>query len=200
MWKGAWFFVEHRMQNLKWDIWLTQNLCLKDLKWDFGSSHFILIYIYSNYLHFQDSATDCSFIFWVLRSMLIQYSTVINIWPVQFEAFTVVTMKNVVFWDVALCRSCVNRCFGGTGQILKNGIFWDVALCRSCVNQHFRGTYCLHLQGRKIEIELHPNSMNRKVGFCLSKSWKPLICSLKKPPEDDYRSVRLPRSMHACQF
>jgi hypothetical protein len=23
-------------------------------------------------------------------------------------------MKNVVFWDVALCRSCVNRLFGGT--------------------------------------------------------------------------------------
>jgi hypothetical protein len=23
-------------------------------------------------------------------------------------------MKNVVFWDVALCRSCVNRRFGGT--------------------------------------------------------------------------------------
>jgi hypothetical protein len=27
---------------------------------------------------------------------------------VRFEAFTVVTMKNVVFWDVALCRSCVD--------------------------------------------------------------------------------------------
>jgi hypothetical protein len=24
------------------------------------------------------------------------------------------TMKNAVFWDVALCRSCVNRRFGGT--------------------------------------------------------------------------------------
>jgi hypothetical protein len=31
-----------------------------------------------------------------------------------------------------------------------------------------------------IDIELHPNNMNREVGFCLSKSWKPLICSLKK--------------------
>jgi hypothetical protein len=27
-----------------------------------------------------------------------------------------------------------------------------------------------------IEIELHPNNMNREVGFCLSKTWKPLIC------------------------
>jgi hypothetical protein len=33
---------------------------------------------------------------------------------------------------------------------LKNAIFWDVAPCRSCVNRRFRGTYRLHLQGRKI--------------------------------------------------
>jgi hypothetical protein len=36
---------------------------------------------------------------------------------VRFEVFTAVTMKNVVFWDVApLCRSWVNRRFGGTSQ------------------------------------------------------------------------------------
>jgi hypothetical protein len=28
---------------------------------------------------------------------------------VRFEVFTAVTMKNAVFWDVAPCRSCVNR-------------------------------------------------------------------------------------------
>jgi hypothetical protein len=28
---------------------------------------------------------------------------------VRFEVFTAVTTKNVVFWDVALFRSCVNR-------------------------------------------------------------------------------------------
>jgi hypothetical protein len=43
---------------------------------------------------------------------------------VWFEVFTAVTMKNVVFRDVAPCRSYVNRRFGGT--------------------------YHLHLQGRKI--------------------------------------------------
>jgi hypothetical protein len=32
----------------------------------------------------------------------------------------------------------------------KNVLFCDVALCRSCVNRRFRGTYRLHLQGRKI--------------------------------------------------
>jgi hypothetical protein len=33
---------------------------------------------------------------------------------VRFEVFTAVTMKNAVFWGVALCRSRVNRRFGGT--------------------------------------------------------------------------------------
>jgi hypothetical protein len=35
---------------------------------------------------------------------------------VRSEVFTVVTMKNAVFWDVATCRSCVNRLSGGTYQ------------------------------------------------------------------------------------
>jgi hypothetical protein len=43
---------------------------------------------------------------------------------IRFEVSTVVTMKNAAFWDVALCRSYMNR--------------------------RFRGTYRLHLQGRKI--------------------------------------------------
>jgi hypothetical protein len=37
-----------------------------------------------------------------------------------------------------------------------------------------------HIVRKVIEIELHPNKINRDAGFCLSKSWKPLICSLKK--------------------
>jgi hypothetical protein len=37
-----------------------------------------------------------------------------------FEVFTTVTMKNVVFWDVAQCRSCeINRRFGGTSVGLE---------------------------------------------------------------------------------
>jgi hypothetical protein len=32
----------------------------------------------------------------------------------RVEVFIAVTMKNSVFWDVELCRSCVNRRFGGT--------------------------------------------------------------------------------------
>jgi hypothetical protein len=33
---------------------------------------------------------------------------------------------------------------------MKNAVFWDVAPCRSCVNRRFGGTYRLHLHGRKI--------------------------------------------------
>jgi hypothetical protein len=33
---------------------------------------------------------------------------------------------------------------------MKNVVFWDVALCKSCVDRRFGGTYRLHLQGSKI--------------------------------------------------
>jgi hypothetical protein len=33
---------------------------------------------------------------------------------------------------------------------MKNAVFWDVAPCRSCVNRRFGGMYRLHLQGKKI--------------------------------------------------
>jgi hypothetical protein len=32
---------------------------------------------------------------------------------------------------------------------MKNAVFWDVAPCRSCVNRRLGGTYRFHLQGRK---------------------------------------------------
>jgi hypothetical protein len=44
-----------------------------------------------------------------------------------------------------------------------------------------------------IEIEPHPNNINREDGFCLSKSWKPLIYSLK-----DHRKPR--QSDHGTEF
>jgi hypothetical protein len=41
--------------------------------------------------------------------------------------------------------------FSCTSEFLKNVVFWDVAPCRSCeLNRRFGGTCCLHLQGRKI--------------------------------------------------
>jgi hypothetical protein len=35
-----------------------------------------------------------------------------------------------------------------------------------------------------IEIELHPYNINREGGFCVSKSWKPVIGSLKLSGHD----------------
>jgi hypothetical protein len=40
----------------------------------------------------------------------------------KFEVFTAVTMKNVVFWDVTLCKYFVNRCFGWTFRLHLQGI------------------------------------------------------------------------------
>jgi hypothetical protein len=36
-----------------------------------------------------------------------------------FDVFTAVTMKNAVFWDVALCGFIMNRRFGETSRTLK---------------------------------------------------------------------------------
>jgi hypothetical protein len=35
------------------------------------------------------------------------------------------------------------------GNFLKKAVFLDVAPCRYCVNRRFGGTYRLHLEGRK---------------------------------------------------
>jgi hypothetical protein len=56
---------------------------------------------------------------------------------VTFEVFTAVTMKNAVFLDVTLCRSCVNLRFGRT--------------------------YRLHLQGRKIRDPVLRNVGSHKI-------------------------------------
>jgi hypothetical protein len=34
---------------------------------------------------------------------------------------------------------------------MNNAVFWDLAPCRSCVYRSFGGTHYLHLQGRKME-------------------------------------------------
>jgi hypothetical protein len=61
-------------------------------------------------------------------------------------------------------------------------------------------SYDDHIVREAIEIELRLNNMNREVGFYLSKSWKPIASSLKKPPEHDARSTRPCWSMHTQQL
>jgi hypothetical protein len=51
--------------------------------------------------------------------------------------------------------------------------------------------YMDHIIKEATEIELHPKNIKREDGFCLSKSWTPLICSLKdcrEPASYDSRS------------
>jgi hypothetical protein len=59
-----------------------------------------------------------------------------------------------IFENTFLIRMCKQKRIVGfegfTAVTTKNAVFWDVALCKSCVNRRFGGTYHLHLQSRKI--------------------------------------------------
>jgi hypothetical protein len=53
---------------------------------------------------------------------------------------------------------------------MKNAVFWDVAPCRSCVNRRFGGTFRLHLQGtlkmeeiRSSETSVYTRSTRRHI-------------------------------------
>jgi hypothetical protein len=89
----------------------------RTLHFIYKHSHNILAFYPSHYFHLLPSFTFLPF-----DHIRVSKSKTENY--VRFEVFTAVTVKNDVFWDVAPCRSCVNRRFGGT--------------------------YRLHLQGRKI--------------------------------------------------
>jgi hypothetical protein len=56
-----------------------------------------------------------------------------------------------------------------TGEVTPRS-FWDLAPCRSCVNRRFGGTYRLYLQGRKIRERgtsvsglIHTRSTRRQI-------------------------------------
>jgi hypothetical protein len=51
---------------------------------------------------------------------------------------------------------------------------------KGCFVTHFDVRYMGYINMEVIGIELHPNNMNREDIFHLSKSWKPLIYSLKE--------------------
>jgi hypothetical protein len=52
--------------------------------------------------------------------------------------------------DICFKRNDSVRYEGFTAVTVKNFFFWDVAPCRSYVNRRFGEIYRLHLQGRKI--------------------------------------------------
>jgi hypothetical protein len=79
-------------------------------------------------------------------------------------ALAVTTQKNVAFFEVTRCGSCINLRFGETCRFhyqdgkkqrawnsvniirLKNAVFWDVVPCESCKNRCFGETYRFHHQ------------------------------------------------------
>jgi hypothetical protein len=83
----------------------------------------------------------------------------------EFDAFTAVTMKNAVFWDIksqsvpyrrpitSPLQSPAGECYVRVevfmAVTMKNAVIWDVALCRSCEDRSFGGTWLFHFQGRK---------------------------------------------------
>jgi hypothetical protein len=60
------------------------------------------------------------------------------------------TIYVLVFFPLRRCQEGSSRNKHGVTKHMKNVVFWDVARCRSCVNRCFGGTYRLHLPGRKI--------------------------------------------------
>jgi hypothetical protein len=76
-----------------------------------------------------------------------------------------------------------------------------------CIQLHHAAIFSAkprHMDRIREAIELHPKNMNKKDDFYLSKSWKPLICSLKdhtKPSSHESRcgfSAGPPRSVHTA--
>jgi hypothetical protein len=97
--------TSHFLVILTWLTTMTQDcqLC-QSVKMLFGLCHhshswLSILRCWPNYLTWAQT----------VQQNLSKNSTV-----VRFEVFTVVTMKNAVFWDVTPCGSCENRCFGGT--------------------------------------------------------------------------------------
>jgi hypothetical protein len=43
-----------------------------------------------------------------------------------------------------------------TAVAMKNAVLWDVAPCRYCINRRFGGTYRLHVQSRKKSTSEEP--------------------------------------------
>jgi hypothetical protein len=63
---------------------------------------------------------------------------------------------------------------------VKNSInFAHHVLLRNTSAVSIKLRYMDRIIREETEIELHPNNIKREDGFCLNKTLKPLICSLK---------------------
>jgi hypothetical protein len=87
-----------------------------------------------------------------------------NRYNVKFEVFTAVSMKNAVFWDVAPCRSCVNRCFGGMYRL-------HLQDRKTCERGHVP-------QKRRFTQDLHGATSQKTALFKYNVSCKPAKCCI----------------------
>jgi hypothetical protein len=62
-------------------------------------------------------------------------------------------MKNIVFWDVARCASCEDRCFGGTCRLHHQGRIRELGTTSALTNN--RNT----LPSFLVTAEVVPNSL-----------------------------------------
>jgi hypothetical protein len=93
---------------------------------------------------------------------------------VRSEVFTAVTMKNAVFWDVAPCRSCVNRRFGGT---YCSHLFTLFPRSRIFYPEDGGDTFLRHVGSHKIYTVPHPRRGNSWGINCLFFLWISWNCS-----------------------
>jgi Ca2+/Na+ antiporter len=59
---------------------------------------------------------------------------------------------------------------------MKKAVFWDVAPCRYCVNRRFGGTYRLHLHGRR---EKNPRARNQREQMLIVSTYSLFSSTLK---------------------
>jgi hypothetical protein len=82
----------------------------------FSHSSHILVYNKNNISNNTNQNMNYLRTFYILKGQMLT-----TLYFVRYEVFTAVTMKNAAFWDVVLCRSYVNRRFGGTYHLYFQG-------------------------------------------------------------------------------
>jgi hypothetical protein len=79
----------------------------------------------------------------------------------RFEVFTAVTMKNVVFWNVAPCRPCVNRLLSAATSscwFLARGFFYPA---------DGGDTFLLNVDSHKMYTAPHPRRQHSSRHFLI---------------------------------
>jgi hypothetical protein len=90
----------------------------------------------------------------------------------------------------------VRRCWSDECLVKKQVVFWDVALCRSWVNRRFGRMYCLRLQGRNIRergtsVSTWPDLQGYEDQYTLAIS-SPVALDFSPPLADTLSLIYIP--------